>query len=184
MFAEISSKSAVLQILEDLSNEARNRLIEQGASEDKIDVEWSIDMRYVGQSHELPVQIRQNETDAIADSLIRFESLHQESFGYMMKGRQIEWVTARVSATTHSRNYRRHQHHTKNKAVSKAIREIVLNNGERTTAEVYRRENLDIGKSIHGPAIVEQLDTTLYIGPGWIAEQRTDGTLWMRRTRE
>ena len=181
MAAEVSNRPALLQVLEELSEEARGRLNDQGVQQEAIEITWSIDMRYAGQSHELQIQLQQDVTNPIAESLTSFESLHQESFGYSMKGRRIEWVTVRVSATTHSGYYRPYQYQAKKETISKTNREIILNNGKRAMAEVYRRDSLHIGQSIHGPAIVEQLDTTLYIGPGWIAEQRVDGTMWMRR---
>jgi N-methylhydantoinase A len=184
MAAEFANKSTLLQVLEELSEEARNRLNDQGVQNGSVEIAWSVDMRYVGQSHELPVRLRQNAMDLVTESRIDFESLHQESFGYMMKGRLIEWVTARVSATTYSGHYRPYQFQTKKEAITKANREIILNNGKKVVAEVHGRENLNINQIIHGPAIVEQLDTTLYIGPEWIAEQRIDGTLFMRRILE
>ena len=58
---------------------------------------------------------------------------------------------------------------------------ILLINGKKATASIYRRESLGVGQEIVGPCIIEQLDTTTYVAPDWIAEQRADGTLWMRR---
>jgi N-methylhydantoinase A len=183
MTAEDTNKPTLQHVFEELSEEARERLNAQGAQHEAIEIVWSIDMRYAGQSHELHVLLQKNVTEGIKQSLASFEELHRESFGYMMKGRRIEWVTARVSATTHSQNYRPYQHQPKIEAISRTDREIVLSTGESATAAVYRRDSLDIGKHIHGPAIVEQFDTTLYIGPGWIAETQLDGTMWLRRPR-
>jgi N-methylhydantoinase A len=35
---------------------------------------------------------------------------------------------------------------------------------------VYQRERLDVGHGIRGPAIIEQLDSTIVIHPGQAAE--------------
>ncbi len=169
------------EVLEYLSEEARNQLIEQGAQRKDIVVIWSVDMRYVGQSHELIIQLQQGTSDLMTDSIARFESLHEESYGYMMKGRLIEWVTARVSATTHSRKYKPYQHQMISKASQQRTRLVILDNGERVSAGVHTRSGLNIGQRILGPAIIEQLDTTIYIGPGWTSEQQSDGALWIRR---
>ncbi|PZX17026.1 N-methylhydantoinase A [Palleronia aestuarii] len=42
---------------------------------------------------------------------------------------------------------------------------------------VYRREHLPADAVLEGPAIVEQMDTTLVLGPGERAKQDTDGNL-------
>jgi len=181
MRTDVSNLSILRCTLEALTEESVNRLIEQGAPRNDIESVWSVDMRYSGQSHELQVQLQQDVSDLMTDSITKFESLHEESFGYAMKGRLIEWVTARVSATTHSREYRPYHHEVNCKPSQQPVRSIVLNSGERVSAAVYRRGDLNIGQRISGPVIIEQLDTTIYIGPGWMGEQQSDGTLWMRR---
>jgi len=182
MRTDESNMNELGKTLDNLSEEARNQLIEQGAQRNDIEVTKSIDMRYLGQSHELIVQLRPDAFDLMKDSVTKFESLHEASFGYKMSGRPIEWVTARISATTDSRKYEPYQHHVTPKTTPEQKRSVVLNNGERVTARIHERNNLNIGQRILGPAIVEQLDTTIYIGPRWTSEQKSDGALWIRRS--
>ncbi|MFW9956429.1 MAG: hydantoinase/oxoprolinase family protein [Candidatus Odinarchaeota archaeon] len=182
MTADVSNTAKLLNVLEKLSEEARNRLIGQGAKRSDIELIWSVDTRYVGQSHELPVQLPQDVPELMEESTTKFELLHEESFGYMMKERLIEWVTARVSATTRSRLYRPYHHHVNPETSQQSSRTIILNDGEQSSAAVFRRNDLNTGQKILGPAIIEQLDTTIYIGPKWLGEQQSDGTLWMRRS--
>jgi len=182
MRTDESNMNELRETLDNLSEEARNQLIEQGAQQNDIEITKSVDMRYLGQSHELMVQLRPNASDLMMDSVARFESLHETSFGYKMSGRPIEWVTARVSATTDSRKYEPYQHQVTSKTTSVQTRSVVLNNGERVSARIHERNNLNIGQRILGPAIVEQLDTTIYIEPGWTSEQKSDGALWIRRS--
>ncbi|MFW9960102.1 MAG: hydantoinase/oxoprolinase family protein, partial [Candidatus Thorarchaeota archaeon] len=181
MRTDESNLHKLRETLDDLSEEAREQLIEQGAQRNDIEVTRSVDMRYLGQSHELAVQLQSDISNLMTDSITGFESLHEKSFGYKMSGRHIEWVTARVSATTHSRKYEPYRHRVTSKTIPERTRSIVLNNGERVSARVHERNDLGIGQKILGPALVEQLDTTIYIGPGWTSEQKSDGVLWIRR---
>jgi N-methylhydantoinase A len=48
---------------------------------------------------------------------------------------------------------------------------------------VFDRDFLHPGAVITGPAVVEQLDTTTIIGPGWTASSDRYGTLVVERDR-
>jgi N-methylhydantoinase A/oxoprolinase/acetone carboxylase beta subunit len=58
---------------------------------------------------------------------------------------------------------------------------VLLNDDTYQKSKVYRRWDLAVDQVITGPSIIEQLDTTTYVGPDWTAEQRADGALLMRR---
>ena len=49
--------------------------------------------------------------------------------------------------------------------------------GERHNTPVYERSSLTAGQKIHGPAIVEQMDTTVLIYPGDICDVDEWGNL-------
>ena len=48
-------------------------------------------------------------------------------------------------------------------------------------AAIFEREALMVGDEIEGPAIVEQLDTTTLIEPGWRASVEVSGNLLLTR---
>ena len=41
--------------------------------------------------------------------------------------------------------------------------------GATLEAAIYQRERLDVGHEVKGPAVIEQLDSTLVIHPGQVA---------------
>ena len=50
-----------------------------------------------------------------------------------------------------------------------------------TACPVHWRDGLDAGASLAGPAIVEALDTTVVVPPGWTARVDERGYIRMRR---
>ena len=103
--------------------------------------------------------------------------------GFRLDRRKVEWVTARVIAESTLKEYKPYRHQVSGESGPIGKREIILSDGNTAKANVYRRENLGIGQKIMGPSIVEQIDTTTYIAPGWISEQQADGSLWVRRRK-
>lgn len=179
MKATLQGQSALLAVLNDLQGEASQRLVDQGANPSEIEIQWSIDMRYTGQSHELTIIAE--ESEIFESSTSRFENAHEEAYGYRMEGLEVEWVTARVLAKSSAGMYQPYRHEVRDHSNPIGKRMVLLNDGQRVDAEIYERHTLAIGQMIQGPAIIEQLDTTTYIGPEWRAVQREDGSLLMRR---
>ena len=179
--AVVEKEEKLLSTLKELSLEAQSRLIEQGASAEEIQFDWKVDMRYSGQSHELSTTLTQDTKNVTSASIEVFENLHRESFGYELEGEKVEWVTARVVAQSSSKEYKPYKHSISPDALPVGERMVLLSNGETAPASVYRRGSLGVGQRIVGPSVIEQIDTTTYIAPGWTAEQQADGTLWLRR---
>jgi N-methylhydantoinase A len=165
-------------------DDAAERLVSQGASRKDIRLKWKIDMRYVGQSHELSIDIPEKGTNIVERSKSEFERSHRELFGYMMSGREIEWVTARVVAEARSGKFRPIKHRVSATSDPISQRRILLAEGTWVMADVYRRWDLAVKQTITGPAMIEQLDTTTYVSPEWTATQEDDGVLWLRRDKE
>jgi len=181
--SNVENEENLLSTLKELSLEAESRLIDQGATVNEIQLHWKVDMRYRGQSHELSINLMQDTNNITSASINVFENLHKESFGYELDGRNVEWVTARVVAQSSSKEYQPFKHTISTNSLPIGERMVLLTDGGTAVAEVYRRESLGIGQQIIGPAVIEQIDTTTYIAPEWTAEQRADGTLWLRRVK-
>jgi N-methylhydantoinase A len=179
--AVIANEENLLSIFNELSLDAKSRLEEQGVSSGEIQFAWKVDMRYSGQSHELSITLMQDTKDFTSASIMAFEQLHKEAFGYELEGRKVEWVTARVVAKSISKEYEPYKHSIIAESLPVGERIVLLSDGETALANVFRRESLGVGQLIVGPLIIEQIDTTTYIPPGWTAEQQADGTLWVRR---
>ena len=164
-----------------LTAEASELLQSQGVERETITYQWKIDMRYRGQSHEISVPIAFNDDKIAKPSRNKFEELHKERYGYNIPDRDVEWVTARVIAISESKLEIIHQQRASQAGWPIDTREVIQSDGKVVLADVYRRERLAPTQQIEGAALIEQLDTTIYIPPKWIGEQNADGTMWIRR---
>jgi len=174
-------ESDVYNVLKDLDSEAIRFLEEQGAIQASISTQWMIDIRYVGQSHEISVPL-DSKSEIIADSSrTKFETIHKQRYGYDIQNREIEWVTARVTAIAKSDIKFQPPNLPQRAGWPIDTRQVVLSNGEKVLADIYRRERLSNTQEIEGAAIIEQLDTTIYVEPGWLAVQNNDGSMWIMR---
>ena len=159
-----------------LYERARTELGAEGFSENEIVLLPALDMRYVGQSYELRVEI---DLDAeITAHVGAFHALHEQRFSYASEQEPVEIVNLRVKAVGRTAkprfSYRlpaslypdaaqvghkpvyfadRHSPH--------ATRPI--------PAALYERDRLEPGNVVVGPAVLFQLDTTTIVPPGWSA---------------
>lgn len=144
--------------------------------------EWelkrSLDMRYVGQSHELTVPY---QPGAVTE---RFHLAHGERYGYEQPEAAVEIVTLRLQAVAVVEPPRLPREDAGDGDPSHALggtREIWFAGGPQQ-AELFQRNMLRAGNRFAGPAIVVQYDTTTIVPPGWAA--RVDGGLNLILERE
>ena len=164
-----------------LAGEARAALCQQGVADAKIRIVVELDVRYAGQSFDLPVPFDGDEA-AIADA---FHRRHERRYGYASRDECVELATVRVTAigsagapphTAIGGNGVRHDASAARIGTRRA-----WDAGGFVDAAIYERERLSAGTAFDGPAIVEQYDTTSWIPAGWSALGDTAGNLVVER---
>ena len=142
-----------------LEETARAELERQGVAAD-ITLTRIADARYAGQSHELRLEVGDN--DDIADLL---HEAHTEAYGYAMTGEQVKIVTLRVVAEGQPSLDGPPADWEQGEPADERTREIGIE-GENVDARVISRAGMTPGDRIEGPALVEQGDTTTILAPG------------------
>ena len=113
----------------------------------------------------------------------RFHGLHERVYGHSAPEEPVEIVTARIVAGG------RFERATVSTASSGSTREPetrdVRFTGEtqRRSAAVVQRASLRADDILPGPAVVEQLDATTLIPPGWMARALPAGSLLVEAGR-
>ncbi len=136
-----------------------------------VELEWSLDLRYQGQSFEIGVPVDWSAgSDVLGDPTEEFERRHERLYGYRAEGRPVELVTLRLRA------YVPAAHPPLGEVqVAGADAEALA---ERTRAEVgfkqgtfstpiVARPQLDEGEAFDGPAVITEYSGTTVVPPGW-----------------
>ncbi len=155
--------------LSSLRSEIRDVLAGQGVSAEKMSFEPGMDMRYLGQYHEVSVPLPAEAIDApdLADALRRFHERHDALYGYATADMPVEGITIRMSGRGHTdRPEVRPQPLGGPEAdhARKGERPIHLPGAAgRVAAAVFDGEALRPGNRLRGPAIVERPNTTVLV---------------------
>jgi N-methylhydantoinase A len=140
--------------------------------------EATADMRYAGQAFDLPVRLSEalrRRLDAASLGEL-FHQVHEKVYSFRDPDSAVEITAERlrvvgtippidlppVAAAVHS--------------AGPTARQIHLDDGWQP-ALVWQRDQLDMGKTIAGPAIIEQEDATTLILPRWTATVDRIGTI-------
>jgi N-methylhydantoinase A len=155
--------------LDHLSQEGTKWLSAQGLSFVGESIEWTADMRYVGQSFELTIALGEDDLKDPTGAGIkkRFHDTYEQVYGYQDETAPLEVLDVRVTAIGHSpkppvAELKRAVH---SHATPKARRREIFLDGRNWSAAVYDRSDFYPGFKFSGPAIVEQYDTTVFVTP-------------------
>ncbi len=153
--------------------EAKRVLDAEKIPEDKRVVELSIDARYYGQSPyiNLPLDSPPSTADEIEALLQRYETDYKREFGYLLPRdfASIELVNARVVAIGLTEEAKLPvSTETGTLADARVARRPVYFDevGDFVDTAVFDRTKLTSGVELEGPAIVEQMDSTVVIPQG------------------
>ncbi len=154
--------------------EARGRedLSDDGFSEDRISIRRSLDMRYVGQVHECTVEI---EPFAVTEASLEqikaaFHARHKELYTYDEPHSAVEVVNVESTIAGHVDKPQRMKIAAGKGAESalKGTRPMVFSTeGTAQETPVYDGSALGAGDTLAGPAVIEEVTTTIVIEPGW-----------------
>ncbi len=163
----------VASILDELGGRADAWLAGEGIEAADRTVTYTADMRYHGQGYEIPVAIDPAEIRSVgvADLEERFNSLHEQLYGFRMHGTATEIVNLRSVGFGSVPKPELPVGEAGDADASGAIvdEHQVRFGGERHATRVYDRSKLAPGMAFAGPAIVTEFDSTTVVLPGYSA---------------
>ena len=144
----------------------------------------SVDLRYHGQSFELPITVPAGALTAadIAQLRAEFDAAHERAYGYAAPEDAVELVNVRLAAIGVTPRPRRAPLPAGGRDAAGALkgtREVWFAEGWRKTG-VFVRTKLLAGNVVAGPAIVEEHDASTLVHPGWAATVDEHGNLLLR----
>jgi N-methylhydantoinase A len=135
------------------------------------------DLRYGGQSFELPVGA--GDIEDLDELAARFHEAHERRYGYRMQDETVELVNLRLVATVPVDKPELSEGPPDGQAKS-GTRETHFGDSWREVPVLDRRE-MGRGSRVAGPAIVEFAESTCVVPPGWGGEVDGAGTLVLRK---
>lgn len=135
-----------------------------------------VDLRYVGQAHELTVPYLSGDGAGVLSD--RFHELHAERNGFARHDDSVEVVTVRAAAI--GEPMLRWSQLPQQPAAADAdqmTREMVTSDGTAVTGLVYRRDALSVSDVVAGPAVIEDGESTTYLDPGDRASVAANGAV-------
>ncbi|HYU12148.1 MAG TPA: hypothetical protein VEK82_06195, partial [Stellaceae bacterium] len=165
-------------------DEARRLLAADQVPEDRQRIEMRIDMRYIGQSYELPISIANLDASDWAGLAPGFHAEHARRFGHSDPAAPVEVVSFAVTATglidTPELPRPSPGDSQPSAEARTGMRRVYFEagtSGEWAECPVFRREALMAGNAIAGPAIIEEISATTVLYPGDRARVDAVGSL-------
>jgi N-methylhydantoinase A len=159
-------------VLADLEQQS-TQIVRQGDPAARIEVRRWVDVRYVGQGHELAIALPEGPLDERAIEQLReaFESRYERQYGMRIAGVALEFLTWTVSASAQAPALPARPHAPEpTPAQAQAQRQVFdAHTGQWLMHPVYARTALAVGAWLDGPALVTEEQTTTVVPQGWRA---------------
>ncbi len=140
--------------------------------------ERAVDARYPRQSHELmiPVPPRSVDAAALAEIAAAFHDRHLHTYGHDNRSEPVQIVSIRVTAigATAPLLIRDAVAPSGTDAV-KGKRQLWFRETGVIDATIYDRRRMPAGLEVAGPVVIESLESTILVPPGWQAKMNADG---------
>ena len=161
------------RILEEMSREANSMNLRQNAGSEETVEERKVDVRYLGQGHELTIPINPGKlsTKDVEELREKFEGLYYQIYGLNLPEMEVEaisWsVTVKSPEATTIQTNSEGVDQTEPEPIG--LREVFDTNLERLEqAKAYNRSDLCAGQSIHGLSVIQEPETTVIVPQGFI----------------
>jgi N-methylhydantoinase A len=167
--------------LQELDARCSELMAKEGAKPDDVQISYYADVCYAGQSHYLEVPFSLGD-DVASQLEIGFRAAHERVYGHstaaptcIVNLRSIHRVDSGHPDTALNRD-------TAAGSPLKGTRTITVPSHDSSVeAGIFEREQVPVGASFKGPAILEQADTTTIVDPGWSFRVLQGGSILVTR---
>ncbi|MEC9343434.1 MAG: hydantoinase/oxoprolinase family protein, partial [Pseudomonadota bacterium] len=172
------SESELQRVESELEQEAESELQEQGVSDSDITVFARAHIRYDGTDTPLPVPL--GDTAAMTAA---FEVQHRKQFGFTFDNKGLVVEAVEVEAVGGGSTIVEESHVTDNREVSVTGTMPFFSDGAWHDAAIHRRETLEPGNFVTGPALIIEPHQTIVVEPQWRAAINALGHVVLTRSQ-
>lgn len=168
----------------EMETEGRTLMREAGVAESEIGIVRTADARYVGQGHEISVPVPLGTLTEESDAMLlaAFDASYRKIYGRICEGVPVEAIHWRVTVSGAKPEIcdPRPEREPDVGQLSMARRTVLFDQREREVA-VHKRQTLAGGMVLQGPVIVEEVESTTVVPPGWVLRVDDRGNLILGR---
>jgi len=165
-----------------MESDAVRVLSETGANLERLETRRMADMRYWGQGSEIVVDLPPGPFSprSAPDIVHAFEETYRRLFSRIPPEASVQMVNLRVSvsAPVDGAQMRITADQTQGQSAFKETRPVYFAEADGfIETAVYDRYRIKAGETVEGPAVFEENESTLVIGPGAVCQAQPDGSL-------
>ena len=177
---------ALARAYEGMEAEARAMLAAAGVPAERREVTRAADVRYGRQAYELTVTAAPGPVTPawLARLAADFHDKHRATYGHASPDEAVQLVNLRVSAVGRlgGLDLSRRARGAGAGLAGAASREAYFKETGLIRVDVLARDGLEPGSLLPGPVIVESMDTTVVVPPGWQVRADARGLLILERS--
>jgi len=178
-------KDSFNKIILEFKNKAKDWFKKENIPRCKQKLEWSLDMRHEGQNYEITIPVLEKDITDLNQCKMNnlkeiFYKKHGSLYGFKLRDRKIEIVNLRLRCIGILCLKFNHKFYKVQDDDSKLIKEFrkvyFIESRKSIKTPIYKRVSIPYGYKIEGPAIIEQVDSTIVIPPEDNGEVGSDGS--------
>lgn len=156
-------------VLDELRSQGVKTLTSESVKEDEVKFQYTFEMMYAGQYYQVGVDFNDEEISYLTHELMenKFHNLHNQLFGYHTPEMPVEIVNINIAAigeTLKPQVQVKQYNGIDVEHVKKGVRKAALGvNQESIDVPVYDGDQMAHGNLVIGPAVIEQIVTTIII---------------------
>jgi N-methylhydantoinase A len=153
----------------EMGERVTDSLVRQGVSLEAVVVERSVDLRYIGQLHSVTVPLTEISDEGLRSAVAAFHDEHLRQYRYSHADAPVETSALRVAARgTRAKPSLSsiRQGVSQRPAMPERERAVHFGDAGWVSTRVVDRSSLGPGDAVAGPAIIDQLDSTIVLPPG------------------
>ena len=154
----------------EMETEGHKLMREAGVAESELSIVRTADARYVGQGHEISVPVPLGTLTEESDAMLleAFDASYRKIYGRICEGVPVEAIHWRVTVSGAKPEIcdPRPEREPDVGQLSVTRRTVLFDQRDREVA-VHKRQTLAGGMVLQGPVIVEEVESTTVVPPGW-----------------
>lgn len=170
---KIGDRRTAAAVIDEIFSGLEERLLDTFKSE-RIDISTVSairygDMRYYGQEHTIKVPLLSGKITSkeIGEIEKRFIEAHKREYGFILENNPVEIVNFHVAGISKVKRPSLQKLSEKDRSMSKALKEerqVYLGRDKKSKRlPIYQKDGLPLNRSFKGPAIVEEMTSTIVI---------------------